>query len=107
MERVSHSWMDCLVADRVQERSRAGRWSGSVIAGWTVLLPSCSSTLAFLDTVFVTLFSAAVEIAVSGVHKLLGSDGVPTSLTLLFWWWLTVSLIFTGRSERTRNNEEQ
>ena len=72
----SHSWMDCLAADRVQERTRGGRWSWALIAGWTVLLPSCSSTLAFLDTVFVTLFRTAVEIAVSGVHKLLGSGGV-------------------------------
>ena len=29
------------------ERWRAGRWSWSVIAGWTVLLLSCSSTVAF------------------------------------------------------------
>ena len=35
------------------------------------------------------------------IHKLLGTGGVPTSLTLLFWRWLTVSSVFTGRSART------
>ena len=54
-----------------------------------LFLKSC-----FLDTVFVTLFCTACEMAVSGVHKLLHTGGVPTSLILLFWWWLTVSLVF-------------
>ena len=31
MELGSHSWMDCLAADRAQQRSRAGRWSWAVI----------------------------------------------------------------------------
>ena len=35
-----------------------------------------------------TLLRTAVETAVSEVHKLLGTGGVPTSLTLLFWRWL-------------------
>ena len=41
------------------------------------------STLAF-RTVFVTLLPTAVEKPFSEVHKLLGTGGVPTSLTLLF-----------------------
>ena len=37
----------------------------------------------------------------SEVHRLLGTDGVLTSLTLLFWRWLTVSPVLAGRSART------
>ena len=48
----------------------------------------------FSDTVFVTLLRTAVETAASEVHKLLRPGGVPTSLTLLFWWWMTVSSVF-------------
>ena len=33
-----HSQMDCLAADRVQERSKAARWRWAVIARWIVLL---------------------------------------------------------------------
>ena len=36
-----------LIKKRAQERSRAGRWSRALIAGWIVLLQSCSSTIAF------------------------------------------------------------
>ena len=54
----------------------------------------------FSDTVFVTLLRTAVETAVSGVHELLRTGGVPTSLKLLFWRWLTISSVFTGRSTR-------
>ena len=61
VELGSHSWMDCLAAE--------------------LFLSS-----GFLDIVFVTLFRTAVEAAVSGVHKLVHTGGVPTSLTLLFWW---------------------
>ena len=45
-------------SDRDQERSRAGRWSWALIAGWIwiVLLLSCSSTAAFW-TLSVWLFS--------------------------------------------------
>ena len=50
------------------------------------------------DTVSVTLLRTVVETAVSGVHKLFRTGGVPTSLTLLFWRWLTVSSVFAGRS---------
>ena len=46
------------------------------------------------------LLRTAVEIAIREVHKLLGTGGVPTSLTSLFWRWLTISLVFTGRSAR-------
>ena len=38
MELGYHSWMDCLAADRAQVRSKAGRWSWAIIAGWIVLL---------------------------------------------------------------------
>ena len=48
-----------------------------------------------------TLLLRAVETAISGVHKLLGTGEVPTSLTLLFWRWLTVSSVLTGQSART------
>ena len=61
-----------------------------------LFLNSCCS-----DTVFVTLLRIAVETAIIGVHKLLRTDGVPTSLTLLFLRWLTVSSVFSGRSVRT------
>ena len=74
MELDSHSWMDCLAA----ESSRN----------------SC-----FSDTVFVTLLRTAVETAISGVHKLLRTGGVPTSLTLIVV--LAVSSLFTDRSART------
>ena len=57
VELGSHSWMDCLAAE--------------------LFLNSH-----FSDTVFVTLLRTAAETAVSGVHKLLGTGGVPTSLTL-------------------------
>ena len=77
VELGSHSWVDCLAAE--------------------LLLNSC-----FWDTVFVTLLRrTAVETAVSGVQKLLPNGGVPTSLTLLFWRWLTVSSVFAGRSSGT------
>ena len=48
----------------------------------------------FLNTCFsdvVTLLRTAVETAVSEIRKLLGTGGVPTSLALFFWRWLTVS----------------
>ena len=55
-----HSWVECPAAELV--------------------LSSC-----FSDTVCVTLFRTSVETAVSEVHKLLHTGGVPTSLTLMFW----------------------
>ena len=76
MELGSHSWIDCLTAE---------------------LFPnSC-----FSDTVFGTFFRTAVETAVSGVRKLIRTGGVPTSLTLFFWRWLTISSVFTGGSAGT------
>ena len=50
----------------------------------------CFSTV--LNAVFVTLLCTAVETAVSEVHRLLRTGGVPTSLTLLLLLWLMVSL---------------
>ena len=44
------------------------------------------------------LFRTAVETAISGIQKLLRTGGVPTSLTLFFWRWLTISSVFAGRS---------
>ena len=50
------------------------------------------------DTVLVTLFRTAVETELGEVHKLRRTDGVPT---LLLWWWLTVSSVFTDRAAGT------
>ena len=83
-----------------QKIPRAGRWSWALIGGWFVLLHSCSSAFAS-RTVFVTLIRTVVKTAISGVHKLLGTGGVPTSLTLFFWRWLTVSSVVAGRSARS------
>ena len=95
---------------------RGGRLSWPFIAGWIVLLLSCSSTVALFsffflfffffsplspDSVFVTLFWEAVEIAGCGVRKLFRTSEVPTSLTLDFIV-LTVAgnLLGLYRSER-------
>ena len=64
----SNSWLVCLAAEQ-----------------------SCTSAVAF-RTLSMTLLRAAVETAISEVHKLLRTGGVPISITLLFWRWLTVSL---------------
>ena len=61
-----------------------------------LFLKSC-----FSDTVFVTLFRTAVETALSEVHKLFCTSEIPTSLTLLFWRWLMISTVFTGRNAQT------
>ena len=87
VELDSHSWMDCLAAE-------------------------LSHNSCFSDTVLVTLLRTAVETAVSEVHELLHTGGVPSSLTLLFWRGpqllntvvlsgVTVPSVFTGRSART------
>ena len=63
----------------------------ALIAGWIVLLHSCSSTIAFrtlcccccfcfVFVVVVNLVHRAVETAISEVHKLLCTGRVPTSL---------------------------
>ena len=84
---------------RAQARSRAGKWR------WTLTERGTIFNFRFSQSLFghclVTLLCTAVETAVSGVPKLLGTGGVPTSLTLLFWRRL-VSLsaaasAFTGR----------
>ena len=51
------------------------------------------------DSVFVALFGTAAERASCGVHKLLGSGGVPTTLSLFFRRWLTLWFGLCG-SER-------
>ena len=79
VELDSHSRMDCLAADSFPN--------------------SC-----FSDTVYVTLFRIAVETAISDVLKSLRAGGVPTSLTSLFWWLLTVSSVFTARTRYNNNN---
>ena len=39
MELGSHSWMDCLAADRAsRDQEQGGGWSWVLIAGWIVLL---------------------------------------------------------------------
>ena len=96
---VEHHGYLRVVTHRARERSRT-RWSWAVMAGWILVLLSCSSTVASW-TLFLTLFHTAVKTVISEVYKLLGTGGVPTSLTLLFWRWLTVSSVFTGRSART------
>ena len=53
------------------------------------------------DTVFWALFRTAVERASCGVHKLLGTGGVPASLASLFWRRSTVSPGFFGRYLRS------
>ena len=61
------------------------------------MLLSCSPAVVPSDSA--TLFRTAAERVSCGVHKWLRTDGVPTSsLTLLFWRWLTVSSVFTSRS---------
>ena len=73
MELGSRSWVDCLAAD--------------------LFLNSCFSDTRLRDPAP----PHGVETAVSGIQKLLPTGGVPTSLTLLFWRWLTVSSVFAGR----------
>ena len=48
--------------------------------GFIVLLLSCSSAVAFSDTVFVTLLRMVADTAISGAHKLHRTGAVPTSL---------------------------
>ena len=55
----------------------------------------------FSDIVFVTLLCTAVKTAISEVHKLPGTGGVPISLTSLFWRWLSALSVFAGRTART------
>ena len=74
LELGSHSWMDNYIAAEP-------------------FLNSC-----FSDTVFVTLFRTAVKTAICGGHKLFRISRALTSLTLLFWRWLMVSLVFMGQS---------
>ena len=59
-----HSWMDCLVAE--------------------LFFNCCFLSPISPDSVFVTLFREAVEIAGCGVYKLFRTSEVPTSLTLDF-----------------------
>ena len=57
---------------RPNRLSRGRRWSCTLIAGWTVLLLSCSSTVISRTlSLSLTLFRTAVETAVCGVNKLL------------------------------------
>ena len=87
MELDSHSRMDCLAAElslhscsldtvRGQEEgggaglSQQDGLSRRRVAPQQLLLGHCG---------FVALFRTAVETAVSEVHELLGTDGVPTS----------------------------
>ena len=90
-------------SNKVQESSRGGRWNSNQSShsrmdclAAELFLNSC-----FSDTAIVTLFRTAVERASCEVDKLLRTGGVPTSLTLLFWWSLAVSSVFGGRSAGT------
>ena len=69
---------------------------------FTLFLNSCFSS----STVFVALLRTAAETAISEVHKLFCTGGVPTSLALLFWRWLTVTSVFAGRSAQTRYSRD-
>ena len=66
---------------------------------WLQLLNSC-----FSGTVFVTFLRTVVKTAVSEVHKLLGTGGVP-ALTLLFWRWLHDGLFGLYGTERLDESE--
>ena len=79
---------------RTRERSEEGGRAGLSQLDRLSLLLSCFSTVAVSDTVFVTLFHTAADRASCGVHKLLGTGGIATSLMLLLWRWLTVSSSF-------------
>ena len=95
----SGEWRWSWTLKRHQEMSSAGRWRWALIAEWCVVCLSAELFLnsCFSDTVFVTLLPTAAEAAISEVLKSLGAGGVPTSLTLLFWRWLTVSSVCAGR----------
>ena len=83
---------------RAQEKSGGGRWTLGSHSWMDCLAAELFLNICFLDTVFGTLFYTAVQTAVSGVHKLLRTGRVPTSWTLLFWRWMTVSSVFAGRN---------
>ena len=68
--------MDLLLLFKSSGEIKTREVSWALIAGWIVLL---------LFRHFVTLLQTAVKTAISKVHKLLHTSGVPTSLTLLFW----------------------
>ena len=70
-------------------------------------LPHLFLNSCFSDGVFVTLLPTAVETSISGLHKLLGTGGVPTSLTLLFWRWLMVSQFGLSGSEHADELKHQ
>ena len=48
-----------------------------------------------------TLLCTGVETAISGVQSCFNTGRVPTSLALLFWGWMSVSLVFVGWSMGT------
>ena len=84
-----------------RREAKLGSHSRMVCLAAELFLSCC-----FSDTVFVTLLHTAVETAISGAHQLLGTGGVPTSLTLLSWRWLTVSSVFTGWNAGTSYSQE-
>ena len=57
---------------------------GKEDGGGTGLSFTSGFSSCFLDTIFVSLLRAGVETAVSEVHKLLLTGGVPVSLAVLF-----------------------
>ena len=76
---------------------QARRWSWAHIAGWLVLLQSFLNSC-FSDTVFVTLLCTVVKTAISDVHNLLRTGGVPISITLFLA--VAVGLISLRELER-------
>ena len=84
---------DVITEPRNDQKSR--RWSWAPTVSQTVFC-FMFQQLILRTLSFVALFRTAVERANCGLHKSLRTDGVPTSSTLLFWQWLTVSSVFTG-----------
>ena len=100
-QRDRKKWKVKRAEERSEEGSRAGllQWAGLSFASgfnsWS------------LRTLSLWLFRTAVERPNCRVHKLLRTGGVPTSLTLLFWRWMTVSSVFAfaGRSTESEKSK--
>ena len=104
VELGSHSWMVCLAAELFLNGCFSDivfvRWSWAVIAGWIVVLLSCSSTADPSDSV--TLFYPAIERGskYTSCFALVGSPLLYYLLFcyyyLLFCRWMAVFSVFTG-----------
>ena len=79
---------------------RTGRWSWALTVSWTILCFKFKQLVLWALSLWLCSLQLLKEL-VCGVHKLLCTDEVPTTLTLLFWWWLTKSAVFAGRIDGT------